>query len=114
MNVVDTSFVPPKTGRRDEHDVVLHGELDVVRQHRLVQLHRQAGDDVAALVVLREQDEVGRVAAVDDGLHRRRAGDAGQLAAEVAGGVHLRRPELTEPGGEAVGLADDERGDRSS
>ena len=51
----------------------------------------------------------GDVAAVDDGLHRRRHGDAGQVPAEVAGGVDLGGAVLAERDGEVVDVAADER-----
>ena len=77
VNVVVTSWVPPNTGVVDLHRVAVDGELDVVRQHRAIELDREPADDVAADVVLREQHEVGGVAARDHRVHRRGDGDTG-------------------------------------
>ena len=78
--------------RAGDDGVAVDGDLGVVREHRLVERHRQAGGDVATVVGGAEQDQVGGVAALDRG-GQRGATDvhAGQPAAEVAGGVHLRR-----------------------
>ena len=108
MNVVVTSVLPPKIGVVTRDRVAVDGDVDVVGEHRAVELDRQAGHHVAALVGLREHDQVGRVAAVDHGLHRRRHGDAGQLAAEIAGGVHLGRAVLAERAGDGRRVAADE------
>jgi hypothetical protein len=97
--------------RGDGDRTAVDGDVDVVREHRAVELHRQASHHVTALVVLREQDQVGRVATVDDGLHRRGHGHARQLAAEVAGGVHLGGAVLAERAGDRRGVATHEGGD---
>jgi hypothetical protein len=66
---------------------------------------------VATLVVLREQDEIGRVAAVDHGLHRRGHRRARQSAGEIAGCVGLGGAVLAERAGDGRGVAGHERRD---
>ena len=67
--------------------------------------------DVATLVGLREHDQLGRIATVDHGLHRRGDGDAGKLPAEVACCVHLGGAVLAERTGKGRCVATDERRD---
>jgi hypothetical protein len=97
--------------RGDGDRTAVDGDVDVVREHRAVELHREASHHVTARVVLREEDEVGRVATVDDGLHRRGHGHARQLAAEVARRVHLGGAVLAEGAGDRRGVATHEGGD---
>ena len=68
VNVVVTSVLPPKMAVVTRDRVAVDGDVDVVGQHRAVELDREPADDVAALVGHGEHDEVGGLAAVDDGL----------------------------------------------
>ena len=43
VNVVVTSVLPPKIGVGDGDRVAVDGDVDVVREHRAVELDRQAG-----------------------------------------------------------------------
>ena len=96
VNVVLTSLVPPNTGVVTTTTSPCTAMSVLFVSTGLSSFTDSRLTHVAALVGLREHDQVGRIAAVDDGLHRRRAGDAGQVPAEIAGGVDLRRPVLAE------------------
>ena len=60
VNVVVTSLVPPNTGVVTLHACRRRRRCRCCSSAPAVELDRQAAEDVAALVVLREQDEVGR------------------------------------------------------
>ena len=88
----------------DDDGVAVDLEVDVVGEHGLVDGHRQAGGDVAALVGGAEQEQVGTVAVADRlgdrGGHRH----AGERAAEVAGAVDLGGAVGAERAGHRVGV----------
>ena len=91
MNLVLTSCVAAEDRRVAITVSPSTVDVDVVGEHRAVELHRQAAGDVAALVGGAEQDEVGASppSILGDG---RGDGDAGQLPAEVAGGETFVAP----------------------
>ena len=83
-------------------------EVDVVGEHRAVELDRQAAGDVAAVVARAEQDGVGGVAALDGG------GDGARPRARPAARRRGRRwrstlvaPCAPSVGGDGVGVAAD-------
>ena len=89
----------------DDDRVAVDLDVDVVGEHRLVELHRQAGGDVAAVVGGAEHDQVGTVAVGDRLGDRRGHRHAGERAAEVAGAVHLGGAVGAERAGDRVGVA---------
>ena len=89
--------------------VTVDGDGRRVGEHRAVELDRQAAHHVAALVALREHDQVGSVAPVDHGLHRGGDGDARQGAGEIARGVDLGGAVVGERGGDGGTVTGDER-----
>ena len=103
--MVVTLVVPPKTGSVHDQRVAVEREVDVVGEHRAVELDRQAAGDVAAVVGGGEQDGVGRVAALDGGGDGGGHGHARQGAAEVAGGVDRGGAVGAERAGDGVGVA---------
>ena len=82
-----------------------------VGEHGAVELDRQTRHHVAALVALREHDQVGAVAAVDHGLHRCGNGNARQCASEIAGRVDLGGPMISERACNGGAVTGDERRD---
>ena len=50
--------------------IAIDSDVDVVGEHSAVELHREAADNVAPFVALREDNQVGGVAAIDHCLHR--------------------------------------------
>ena len=86
-------------------------ELDDVGDHGSVQLDRQAGGSVTAVVAGAEQDGVGCVSGDRLG-HGRCERRAGQTAGQVAGRQHLRGAMGAQRGCDGVAGAPNDRNDR--
>src|SRR5690606_729681 len=91
--------------RGGHHDPVGDVDVDVVGEHRLVELHRQTGGDVAAVVGGAGENGVGSVAALDGRGQRGSHVDALELAAQVAGGQHLGCSVLADDLGDSGAVA---------
>ncbi len=97
--------------RGDHGDrVAIGGDVGVVGDHGAIKLDRETGHHVPALVVLREHDQVGAVAALDNRDESGGDGRSGEGSTEVAGGVHPGGAELAEGAGDGGGVTADHRG----
>ena len=99
--------------RGDRDRIAVGGDVDVVREHGAIELHRETSHHVTTLVRLREHHEIGRVAAIDDRLHGRGHCGAGEVAA-VVDAEHLARAMRSERTRDGVAVTGDPHADRTA